>query len=41
MNHADLIISFPRKHNIFERFFNDTNTEKLVKNESFSILTVV
>nr|WP_299422470.1 universal stress protein [uncultured Emticicia sp.] len=41
MNHADLIITFPRKHNIFERFFKDTNTEKLIKNESFSILTLV
>ncbi len=41
LNHADLIITFPRKHNIFKRFFNNTNTEKLIKNESFSILTVV
>jgi nucleotide-binding universal stress UspA family protein len=41
LNHADLIITFPRKHNIFERFFSDTNTEKLISNESFSILTVV
>ncbi len=41
LNHADLIITLPRKHNIFERFFGDTNTEKLISNESFSILTVV
>ena len=39
--HADLIITFPRKHNIFERFFSDTNTERLASNDNFSILTVV
>jgi nucleotide-binding universal stress UspA family protein len=39
--HADLIITFPRKHNIFERFFSDTNTERLANNENISILTVV
>ena len=39
--HADLIITFPRKHNIFERFFTDTNTERLAKNDTISILTVV
>jgi nucleotide-binding universal stress UspA family protein len=41
LTHADLIISFPRKHNIFERFFSDTNTEQLINNDNFSILTVV
>lgn len=39
--HADLIITFPRKHNIFERFFTDTNTERLANNDNISILTVV
>lgn len=39
--HADLIITFPRKHNIFERFFTETNTERLANNENISILTVV
>ena len=39
--HADLIITFPRKHNIFERLFTDTNTERLAKNDNISILTVV
>ncbi|MFY7912222.1 MAG: universal stress protein [Emticicia sp.] len=41
VNHSDLIITFPRKHNIFERFFIETNTERLVKNDDISILTVV
>ncbi len=40
-NHSDLIITFPRKHNIFERFFFETNTERLVLNEEIPILTVV
>lgn len=40
-NHADLIITFPRKHNFFERFFAETNTERLAINEDIPILTVV
>ncbi|MFN3489819.1 MAG: universal stress protein [Emticicia sp.] len=40
-NHADLIITFPRKHNIFERFFTDTSTERLANNDNIPILTVV
>jgi nucleotide-binding universal stress UspA family protein len=40
-NHADLIITFPRKHNLFERFFKESNTERLAFNDEIPILAVV
>jgi nucleotide-binding universal stress UspA family protein len=38
---ADLIITFPRKHNFFERFFKESNTERLALNEEIPILSVI
>ncbi|WP_394993662.1 universal stress protein [Emticicia sp.] len=40
-NHADLIITFPRKHNLFELFFKESNTERLAFNDEIPILAVV
>jgi nucleotide-binding universal stress UspA family protein len=40
-NHADLIITFPRKHNFFERIFAESNTERLAFNDEIPILAVV
>lgn len=40
-NNADLIITFPRKHNFFERFFIQSNTETLALNDEIPILSVI
>lgn len=40
-NQIDLIITFPRKHNFFERFFVESNTERLALNDEIPILTVI
>lgn len=40
-NHADLIITFPKKHNFFERIFAESNTERLAFNDEIPILAVV
>lgn len=40
-NKADLIITFPRKHNFFERFFIQSNTETLALNDEIPILSVI
>ncbi|WP_435355649.1 universal stress protein [Emticicia sp. SJ17W-69] len=40
-NHADLIITFPKKHNFFERIFTESNTERLAFNDEIPILAVV
>jgi nucleotide-binding universal stress UspA family protein len=40
-NKADLIITFPRKHNFFERYFIQSNTETLALNEEIPILSVI
>lgn len=40
-NSADLIITFPRKHSLFERIFAESNTERLAFNDDIPILAVV
>ena len=40
-NNADLIITFPRKHNFFERIFAESNTERLAFNNEIPVLAVV
>lgn len=40
-NKVDLIITFPRKHNFFERFFIQSNTETLALNDEIPILSVI
>lgn len=41
VNHADLIITFPQKHNLFQRIFAESNTERLAFNDEIPILAVV
>ncbi|AFK01529.1 UspA domain-containing protein [Emticicia oligotrophica DSM 17448] len=40
-NHADLIITFPRKHNLLERIFVGSNTERLAFNDEIPILSIL